>query len=416
MMNSRHLSVGSTRLMTNNKKQNNNNTLNKLRERLIALELNRAIDKKKKRNGGKARPRNSRGSRRPAGYPTGLSRCAATYLQACTDPRSVINRNDVCIPKFPAMDSQKVRATSRFNFTIGTAGIGFVAAAPCLTNDGVCLWYTDATYTGTNINIYDGTGTLVTGVNTAVLTSNPYPNSTMILGSADTVRPPRGRMVSASMMCTYDGDRQTCGGSYYGYTSPMHQSVEGLTAATIGSASTGIVKKVVPGNSGQEVIAFGIDSDETDYPRPGDTSAGTSYGTFCYPFSTGASNFASGAGSTTGIPIMCCLISSKAANVFFCDYVQFAEFVGSGVLNTSPTIPDARGFEIASAALNMVDELQCANPNTPLRNIAAKAANFVYEHQQPIMDVAYNAMAGRNRPVEFLGRQQVIMNGGRRAR
>lgn len=419
MMNSRHLSVGSTRLMTNNKKQNNNNTLNKLRERLIALEINSAIRKKKSGNARKS-TRNTRQSRRsgPPGS-SGLSACAATYLLACTKPRALMNRSDVCIPSFPCIPSQKVRATSRFNFAIGTAGIGFVAVAPCLASDAVCLWYTDATYTGTSVNLYDSAGVLITGVNTATLSSLPFSNATLIASDADTVRAPRGRIVSSSLMCTYDGDRQTCGGSYYGYTTPDHQSVEGMTAALIGAATNGIVKKVTPGDrGGLEVIAYGIDSDETDYPHQAvwQTPA-TAYSTIVYPFSGGIYNEDSGAGATTGAAIMACLVSSKAANVFFADYVQFQEYIGaSGVVNTTPTVGDAAGFEVASAALGQMADAQCANPDTPLNVLASKLAQTAWENRVPLTNVGLNLYMNGNRPLEYLSRQQVIQNGGGRRR
>lgn len=163
-----------------------------------------------------------------------LSPCAAGYAKALTDP---CNAPPACIPTFPPLPSQKLKAYIKGTFLLDTTGFGFVAFDPqlALANDTGAT--TDATtekswpvvYSDGNaltnkwISI-EGSFTGVDGANSNSPFSTVEFSDSSISDVSDAVGVD-ARVVGACLRVKYAGDSLSDKGTIFGISHPDNASL-----------------------------------------------------------------------------------------------------------------------------------------------------------------------------------------------
>jgi hypothetical protein len=272
---------------------------------------------------------------------SGMSPCAAKFLQAISKPWDIRSRG-ACVPYRGANSTQKATGFLRLSMTIGTNGVGFVLISPCVANDVPTCYITGATFAGTSAAATTDGHTLATGVTAVSMGNLPYNSST--LGDDTLV----GRVVTTGASIQYNGTRLNLGGNIYSYTSEsrvnmMAQSVNTLTAYD---------ECEVVNNKGQKVwnvaypncpMEMTLNLAERQWDTAEHAATSQSVSTMaCYPLSSGAANVAGNTTNNWGCPIMVIIATGLAGNTYEVDIVTHAEYFGqvADSMSTPNTIDD----------------------------------------------------------------------------
>jgi hypothetical protein len=302
-----------------------------------------------------------------------LSPCAIRYALAVSDPFHP-QAKKACVPVYPSPPSLKTSAVTRFNMSIGTAGVGFATFAPVLSSDSVTSFYTTTAFTGTAILPLSATDTLTTGVVTAAL---PLPFNTAGLLPTTGSFSVSGRVVSYGVRATYIGTTLNESGTLYCYTAPAHDNIipYGSSTASLGAVLDTVVTAV--NRESCELSIFATGNTETAYATepPADSSAANT--SYVYPFCQGRTSMNStftitGTGSVkVGSPCSCIMATGVAGSSFLIELITHVEYTGpSAIMLATTTDADVRGFEIVQAAANQMALRKIENPKkTPWQHI-----------------------------------------------
>lgn len=267
--------------------------------------------------------RNKKGSAKGASN-LKLSQCALKYALALSAPFDPLCMN-ACNPSFRTMNTQKVSCYGSFTATIGTAGTGWVAFTPTLTNQGWCAYHTSATYTGgAALDILTALNTFRTGVVPYSLSNLPY--STAQLQSQNFVAPASGVLVSMGVRITYTGTTLNEGGMYHSYVDNTHASVAGVALPTITSRQETLSRGI--DRNPLELVIGSVDSNENDVEID---NRQTCY----YPFSAGETTFNNNhtvsdpGGILASPPISVVFFNGTPGNTFHVDIVEHVEYIGT---------------------------------------------------------------------------------------
>lgn len=300
-----------------------------------------------------------------------ISKCAMKYALAISSPFNPEARG-ACLPVFPSPPSHKVTAFTRFNITIGTAGVGFLAAAPCLSNDGICAYYSTSAYTQSDIKVLSANNTLFTGVATASFGGIPYTTAQYTTGLANNEEVVAGRCVSYGARATYTGTTLNESGVAYVYASPTHGNAvfEAGNAPKAGALAEcevcGITRRPC------ESFLYPVTSGETCYGNDASASVNATTGVV-YPYN-GGSEFTNGFSNLVntayvGSPSLVIFVTGVVGSTFLVEIVQHSEHVGAATAAmVTPSDADQRGFEMVTAAAERIPQIKMANPQlTPLQ-------------------------------------------------
>jgi len=281
------------------------------------------------RNGARRAAKVSRGAKGLM-----LSECAAKYLLASTNAAHPGARG-ACVPTYPVMNSQKTMGLVRGTFNVGTLGFGYISVAPCVTSDQSSIFFSDSSYASTVTQ----SNTSAVGVVDVPIPNNPYTTAVVNSGAASTRA--TGRIVGGELRVRYTGTLLNRGGMIYGLTDPDHAGVDGYTTATLASRDT--VRAIVDTGDWVSISVCAIRPNETEYAESTVAAAFRSF-----PFSdTTASN-----PNTSGIPIMCFVVTGVPGNSFQFEWIQHNEYVGAPTSGrTTPNMSDATGFQNVNAAI-----------------------------------------------------------------
>jgi len=138
--------------------------------------------------------------------------CSKHYIKALFDPFTT--DAGVCIPtgNFP-IPSQKVKATIKGSFILGTTGYGFIALYPSLANDTVATYETGVTSVG-------GANTAAssfTNLSNSLFTRLPYTQADI-----ETNKTVSGRVVAAGIRVRYAGREDARSGIWLGVEDQDH--------------------------------------------------------------------------------------------------------------------------------------------------------------------------------------------------
>ena len=181
--------MSSKQIVVSSRNKNGNGNAKTVRRRRARQ---RAAQRKRSAGGTKTQPS------RPV---VRLSPCVKAYSMALLDPFGSRSRNleSPCIPDDKDVPSYKFSVLSRGSLTLGTAGFGFILAAPMSNGN-------DAEYLATTVAAY--AGNTVTGtVGTAGVLNPTYTNFPWAQGSVPV------RLVANGLRIRYTGTELNRGGS-----------------------------------------------------------------------------------------------------------------------------------------------------------------------------------------------------------
>lgn len=292
-----------------------------------------------------------------------LTKCAMKYALAVSEPFHPSARGVCGIFGNSFGPTQKVSATSRFTFVVGTNGLGFIAISPTIANDAVLAYATNASFAGTNLTILTSNNTLATGVQTFTDPQIPY-STAQIIGSTSTSDNPKvsGRILAVGVRVTYVGTTMNQSGTYTCLAPSSHYNmtvIPGGTApmdvATLQSDPTVVLE---PCDRGWCEMAI-----SPNYPFEfgySSSSAVSGNSSIINPFSNGSTYINtftnSAASSTQGAPIAVVAVTGAlGGNVFQVEIIQHLEYAGSlvGGLAT-PSESDEQGGNIVLRAASQM--------------------------------------------------------------
>jgi len=293
----------------------------------------------------------------------GLSRCALRYALACAEPFHPKARGVCGVFGTSFGPSQKVSAVTRFTFVIGTAGLGFVAIAPCLANDGILAYATTASYATSTVQILTANNTLNTGVNTVSESQIPYTTAQLNTTSSSSNNPSlSGRLLAAGVRVTYVGTTMNQSGTYNCLAPSDHYNVSvipgGTTPNTVASIQTDPQVVLEPCDRGWcDMAITPAFPYEMGYSSSSSVSGSSSV---IYPYSNGSTyintfNY-SAASVNAGAPIAVIAVTgAQGGNVFQVELIQHIEYAGAIVGATaSPSESDEQGgLKVLRAASQM---------------------------------------------------------------
>lgn len=251
-----------------------------------------------------------------------MSECAAKYAYAVADPFSPKGIG-ACVPTFPARLSQKSFARTQFTFAIGTSKCGFVAVAPCLSNNGVAIYRSGSGYSSTDkINCSD------VAVTSSSFSALPYDNSYFLDGSGIVNSSVTGRVVSCGLRIRYDGTELNKGGTVYGLVMPDHGNIDQMTTALMTSYRESFN---VPVRRGWvDLAASAVDQHECEYPDAADfvTLGSGNLETLSMTFPFSQNTAINGTNLGVGAPIMGFIVTGLDGNTFIGEVIINVEYVG----------------------------------------------------------------------------------------
>lgn len=266
-----------------------------------------------------------------------LSPCVIKYASALENPFKVID--GACIPDMHGVPSYKMRYHSKGTFSIGSAGVGYVAVNPGVqANNVTAIYHTNNSFTGTSI-VSSGTG-----VQTVTFAGLPY--ASLDFGSGDNQT--QGRLVGLGLRIRYIGTKLNEGGRVVMARHPTNKSL----------------------------ISQDISGLLSSYQQLETESVSTRWRTCTYrPVS--AEDYEYKANNGMDHTSMCAIVKSSADNEFEYEIVSYFEFCGQ-VLNPTRTHSDISGLSAIRNALPIADNSSA--PGATLFNQLISAATATYNN------------------------------------
>lgn len=293
-----------------------------------------------------------------------LSEITSKYLLSYIKPFSMSARN-AKVPRPNSTPSYTSQGFVRGTGAIGTAGFGFIALLPCLSNDRPCLIYTTSEYTLSRMSILPNditaaqlmsyAGGTLSPAGTA-MTNLPFTTSNLVGTTiGNTIQ---GRLVSAGIKMSYVGTTLNTSGLLYGYNDPENVNIGGGSHNSTTAGTGGYdVARISQFDSteiknadrkGMEIVCIPSENNFSDYPPFGATALRK-----VYPYSQGQSTNIPTASSDIGLPMACIIITGIAGQPFYFEAVQHVEYNGAGVVQSllTPSATDSVGFEAVQNVL-----------------------------------------------------------------
>lgn len=332
------------------------------------------ITKEKKRN---PKRKSNRKKRRTPRIPGTMSECGMQYALAVSKPFDPRSRG-ACIPIFPSRPSQKVTAFARGVFTAGAGGCGFVAVAPCLSNDSPAIWSTTSAYSGTTINC--SVSVPVTGVTVSTMPQNPYVQNYLTSSNPDLFV--KGRIISTGIRVRYIGTELNRGGRLVMYVSQDHNNMQGEGINNLSSFTEAIRLPIT--REWSENVIFASDKDEMEYPDVQDIPSVNGILQSVYPLSNSESvNLVD---TSVGAVPMVVMVDSLANNAFEFEIIQHAEYVGkpSSAQQTRTHSDIEAVSRVQNAASSSYLRRADGSSDSPFGSFVSELAQTVYENRVPI--------------------------------
>lgn len=277
-----------------------------------------------------------------------LTECAAKYAVAIIDPWDKLAMG-ACVPMAPARPTMKVCGFLRGIVHIGTAGIGFIAASPCIANNIACVYHSASSFAGSTI---EATTFAILGVVHNAISNLPFTRTNLVDGGASNVPIALGRIVSAGLSLRYIGTEYNRGGRVMCYSEPTHESINTYTTSVMGAKLESEFSTPGPNRNKCWITTNGIDSEELEFPDVANFMSGNEQNLrLCYPLSRGEKVSNNTGDDTHGAVIMGALISGLPGDVYEYEYIQHCEYTGSACQSRlTPNFADPDGTAMIQTA------------------------------------------------------------------
>lgn len=296
-----------------------------------------------------------------------LSEVASKYLQSYLKPFDFTVRQ-ACIPTTPSYPTYKVMGFIRGTGYIGLQGMGFVAMAPCITNDGAAVYYTTAAYNQSMVaQAASDSANLSGGANIpAVATFNNIPYTTAQITSTTPNAKIEGRIVSCSLRAQFTGTELNRSGLVYAYADPEGDNVlggphtnatagSGYTVATISEKEATEIYPVTKGFT--QLVALPPYSYALDF-----TNQNASAVRQAFPYTSSEYNTLNS--NSQGSASLLIMFTGVPGQSFYYEAVVHAEYVGAGVVQSllSETFSDVVGLDAVQNVLGRAQRRCAGDP------------------------------------------------------
>jgi len=382
------------------------------------MELRKFINNKKqntKKPKGGSKPQNKQknqsknGGFRLSSMPVSITpytKCAEMYAIACVSPFNP-KAQGACIPRSPALPSQKVTGFARFFVTAPEAAPAFaIWVCPTTAKDGAAIIHTSSTasdYTG-QANYLNAANYAAGKLTVVYLTNLPYsladqtPTSTSAAGAM-------GRIVSVGLSCRFSGTVFNTGGTYTIFASPNHETLASYSLENIQASNEASLPDI--NRSMRWVAATAITENELDYPTSSFSATEA-----CYPYSQGqtVSLAAAGVLASVGAPILTIQgslpLGTSSGATFSCQLVEHLEYTGKFTSAAhTPSDSDIVGFERVTNALSGVGSIRASNPNIdPVSAFIQSSKDALLRNMPMITNTVANAAVSQLKRAMSSGR------------
>lgn len=302
-----------------------------------------------------------------------MSSCAAKLAASIADPFSE-EAKGACFPMYPAPDSHKVSAFSRFDGAIGTKGIGWIALNPSIANDAPSGYFTNAVFTGTGIFPLSANNTLSTGVET-FMHNGPYSYTELIPNGEVSGSGPflSGRVVTTGVRVTYTGTTLNESGTISLLAHPTHGNASGIGVSKLQMFSQTNICPFTKKPCGLTIAP--MNAEETSYPLINEATETR----LLYPFGSDTRFFNSGLLTTAvtntinvgeayefvaAAPIAAIMVTGVAGMTFHVDVIQHLEYAGRGAASAAtPNSVDVSSVQAILTAASQLSTRKMAHPN-----------------------------------------------------
>lgn len=315
-----------------------------------------------------------------------VSPCLKKWYSCLTSPFSQ-DAMGACIPSGDTHSSQRAFGFMRFDFTIGTNKVGWVAISPNVSNNAPQVYYTNELFSGTDLSILTANNIYSIGVSSLAAGNLPFPSS-FFTAPTTTESSCQGRIVGGGIRVQYTGKTVDQAGLSYFYTDPQHitainapvnSNLVTMNAALLGTYQETIIKPV--SREPCENTLAPMTQLELEYFTPiGRSSIDSAKDTYPWGettfFNNGfTTNAASSGGSSIGIQCACpvsvfYVSGATPGTTFHVEYGLHVEYVGrASEGQRMPADSDPVGVQNMMAAISRatIAEGGSRTTNFPLR-------------------------------------------------
>lgn len=328
--------------------------------------------------------------------PIALTKCAMKYALAIAEPFNPKARGVCGVLGNSFGPTQKVSAVQRFTFVVGTAGLGFAAIVPCLSNDGVSAFCSNASYANGSVQVLSANNILSVGVNQIQNTQIPYTTAQIIpTGTASNNAKLSGRVLSIGVRVTYVGTTMNQSGTYNCLAPSDHTNMTLIPGSTTAMDVPNI-------QSDPQVVLEPCDRGWCElnicptFPYEmgfSNSSSVSGNSPTVYPFSNGSTNintFTFGAAAVNaGSPIAIIAVSGAlGGNTYQVELISHLEYAGPSCAGaTTPSESDEQGGRVVLRAASQMSIAKASSGKKgwPLMyQLLCEAGNAAIEHAVPI--------------------------------
>lgn len=323
-----------------------------------------------------------------------MSHCASQYQAALSDPFSNLALG-ACLPRFPALRSQKLAILSKFLVSTNAEGNGFLHIIPTLANDSICAHFSTSSWTGDSNSVNISVATA--GTETAQVNS-PYSSAQLV---AEGIGSCRGRILSVGARITPVTSVSNLGGLITMYVDPDHSDVNAISGSNTASRPTASTMRVGP--KGTVVQIAGIREEEFEYTP----NSGSSID-ILYPFS---SSEYSSVDTTVGNAVCkVAFYAGESTQTYWVELIEHCEFIGpltagSGTMSHV----DPNGFAAVNAAAHATQSSVAGrsyDSSSYARVFAKNVRDILAEFTPDAATVGYVAGRGLRGTLAGLGPQR----------
>lgn len=301
-----------------------------------------------------------------------MSACAAKLAAAVADPFSE-EAKGACFPLYPAPDSHKIQALSRFDGVIGSEGVGYIAICPSLGRNTPCGFYTSTTsFNEVNVKILEANGLLNEGV-AEIYHDGPYTAEQLVppIGERPDVA---GRVVAIGVRVTYTGTALNESGTTTLLMSPNHGNLSGYAGGGLQSFAQAEICPFTRRPCSLSIVPTSVEDGE--YPVPGEVGNNR----LIYPYSLDGTFYSTTArASATGFfltkninaqainvsaPVGVIMVTGVPGNAFHVDMVHHLEYTGRATASVAtPNSVDVSSVHAILTAAAQLTSRKMASPS-----------------------------------------------------
>lgn len=301
-----------------------------------------------------------------------MTACAAKLATAIASPHASEARG-ACFPLYPAPDSHKVTAFSRFDAAIGASGFGFVAVNPSIASNMPSAYFSVSAFAGDRVSVLSATDTYTAGVGSTGH-NGPYFAEQVIRTNGEAEPSLAGRVVAVGVRITYTGTKLNESGMCTLLQHPTHGNLAGVSVAGLQGFSESDICPFT--RKPCDLVIAPVAVSEAGYPGPTEsTNLRLMYpmgpdGKFHTVWNDGGqpsytkTQQVDGVAVPIGAPVACIMVNGVPGSTFHVDIIYHLEYAGRTAASAcTPNSVDVSSVYAILTAASQLSTRKMAYPN-----------------------------------------------------